>query len=110
MRRGISLLLAIGLTACGSTTLEGTLAWQGLPRVGARSLQGRLHNTTSHAVTLNPKQMRLLDVKGRRVPGRIRVGTGELAAHAVTSLTATWKTGNPVRIDYGSGTLALPSP
>ena len=110
MRRGISVALFVVLAGCGSTALQGTLAWQGAPRVQARSLSGTLHNTTSHSVTLDPKQMRLLDDRGRRVAARIRTGTGELAQHATTGVTATWRTGKPVRIDYGSGTLALPSP
>jgi hypothetical protein len=70
---------------------------------------GRIHNTTSHSVSLPPKSMRLLDDRGRKVAGRIRVGRSELAAGGSTGLRATWKAGKPVRIDYGAGTLALPS-
>ena len=53
--------------------------------------------------------MRLLDDRGRKVAGKIRVASGELASGASTSLTAMWKSGDPVRIDYGAGTLPLPS-
>jgi hypothetical protein len=53
--------------------------------------------------------MRLLDDHGRKVAGRIRVSSSSLASGASTSLTARWKSGDPVRIDYGAGTLALPS-
>jgi hypothetical protein len=53
--------------------------------------------------------MRLLDADGRKVAGKIEVGKDPLPAHGSTTLRATWKSGKPVRIDYGSGTLALPS-
>jgi len=110
MRRGVYLVLMVILAGCGSSGLEGTLAWDGTPQRSAHAAAGQLRNTTSHSVTLVPKSMRLLDDRGRKVAGRIRVGTGELAAHQSTRLNAAWKSGDPVRIDYGSGTLALPSP
>jgi hypothetical protein len=53
--------------------------------------------------------MRLLDDRGNRVPGTFRVDQTKIPAGASTSVSATWKSGKPVRIDYGAGTLALPS-
>jgi hypothetical protein len=96
------------LAGCGSG-LEGTLAWDGDPSLGPHSLNGSLKNTTSHSVAIGPKTMRLLDSNGHKVSARIRVTAGDLSAGASTPLRATWKSGKPVRIDYGSGTLALPS-
>jgi hypothetical protein len=107
-RAGIVLLAA--LAGCGGSGLEGTLQWAQPPATSAHSLTGSLQNKTSHSVSLDPKSMRLLDDHGRKVGGRIRVKNSELAAGASTSLTASWKAGKPVRIDYGAGTLALPSP
>src|SRR3954468_9924683 len=109
MRR-VGIVLLVALAGCGGGGLEGTLQWAEPPAVSGRSVSGSVQNTTSHSVTLGPKRMRLLDDRGKKVRGRIRVGRSELAAGASTSLRATWKSGNPVRIDYGSGTLALPSP
>jgi hypothetical protein len=112
-RAGIVLLVA--LAGCGSSGLEGTLQWRADPRIrangsaGGASATGVVHNTTSHSVSLDPKRMRLLDDHGRKVTGRIRVGQPELGAGSSTLLTARWKSGKPVRIDYGAGTLALPS-
>lgn len=106
-RTGIVLLLA--LAGCGGGEFEGTLRWAQPPSLSGRSLKGDLENRTSHSVALNPKGIRLLDDRGRKVAARIRVGTGDLPAGASTRLTATWKSGKPVRIDYGAGTLALPS-
>jgi hypothetical protein len=106
-RRGI-VLLAL-LAGCGGSGIEGTLQWEQPPAVSERSLNGTVQNTTSHSVTLNPKGMRLLDDRGEKVAGRIRVGQSEIASGASTRLRATWRSGKPVRIDYGSGTLALPS-
>jgi hypothetical protein len=106
-RAGIVLLVA--LAGCGGGGIEGTLDWAKPPSVSRNSLTGSVRNKTSHSVSLEPKSMRLLDADGRKVDGRIRVAGEELAAGASTSLTATWKSGNPVRIDYGAGTLALPS-
>ena len=68
-----------------------------------------IQNATSHSLRLDPKAMRLLDDRGRKVVGRVRVSGSDLPAHGTTTLSATWKSGNPVRIDYGTGTLALPS-
>lgn len=93
---------------CGSG-LEGTLAWERDPVVRAHSLTGSVRNTTSHSVTLDPKAMRLLDGEGRKVPGRIFTSEERLGKGATSSFRATWKSGTPVRIDYGSGALALPS-
>jgi hypothetical protein len=108
MRRGGIVLLVV-LAGCGSGGIEGTLQWAQPPAVSGRSLNGSIQNTTSHSVDVDAKAMRLLDDRGKKVPGRIRVSAGKLAAGASTSLTATWKSGDPVRIDYGAGTLALPS-
>jgi hypothetical protein len=101
--------LLVALAGCGSSGLEGTLQWEQPPAVSARSLDGTIHNRTSHSVSLDSKSMRLLDDDGKKVGGRIRVGRSELASGSSTSLRATWKSGKPVRIDYGAGTLALPS-
>jgi hypothetical protein len=106
-RAGIVLLLA--LAGCGGSGLEGTLQWAQPPAVSGHSLRGSVQNTTSHSVSLDPKSMRLLDDHGRKVGGRIRVTNTKVAAGASTNVTATWKSGKPVRIDYGAGTLALPS-
>jgi hypothetical protein len=94
---------------CGNSAIEGTLAWSSDPVVGRHSLNGSIRNTTSHSVALHPKSMRLLDADGRKVKGRISAGTDPVRAHASTTLRATWKSGKPVRIDYGTGALALPS-
>jgi hypothetical protein len=103
-------LVALVLAGCGSGgAIEGTLAWKSGPVVGSHSVNGSVRNTTSHSVALNPKSMRLLDAGGRKVKGRISAGSDPLPAHASTILRATWKSGKPVRIDYGSGALALPS-
>jgi hypothetical protein len=110
VRRGICIALAgLALAGCGGTGLRGTLEWSGSPSTGPQSVSGTVRNTTSHSVDLNPGAMRLLDKDGRSVAGRIEVGAQRLAAHASTRLTARWKAGKPVRIDYGAGTLALPS-
>jgi hypothetical protein len=109
MRR-VGIVLFVALAGCGGSGIEGTLQWAQPPSVSGRSVSGSVENTTSHSVTLNPKRMRLLDDRGKEVDARIRVGQSELASGASTGLRATWKSGNPVRIDYGSGTLALPSP
>lgn len=104
-------LLAAG---CGSSALTGTLEWRKAPAVfsdpgGGRSIAGFIRNTTSHAVDLDVRQMRLLDADGRRVQARLELRRSHLPPGAAASLVATWKAGKPVRIDYGSGTLALPS-
>jgi hypothetical protein len=108
MRR-VGIVLVAFLAGCGGSGIEGTLQWAEPPSVSGRSLNGTLENTTSHSVTLEPKRMRLLNDDGKKVPARIRVDQSELGSGASTGLSATWKSGNPVRIDYGSGTLALPS-
>jgi hypothetical protein len=109
MRR-VGIVLVVALAGCGGSGLEGTLQWAQPPSVSGRSVSGTVENTTSHSVSLNPKSMRLLDDGGEEVDARIRVGRSELASGDSTSMRAVWKSGNPVRIDYGSGTLALPSP
>ncbi|MEA2495195.1 MAG: hypothetical protein QOJ29_3106 [Thermoleophilaceae bacterium] len=110
MLRGISLsVLALTLASCGGSGIEGTLQWAQPPAVSGRSVNGSLQNTTSHSVTVEAKRIRLLDDRGRKVAARIRLSSTDLAAGASTSVSATWKSGKPVRIDYGSGTLALPS-
>lgn len=97
------------LAGCGSSGLEGTLDWAQPPVVSGRSVSGVIRNTTSHSLTLDAKAMRLLDDHGRKVDGRIRVEQSVVGAGASTRLSAGWKSGDPVRIDYGAGTLALRS-
>jgi hypothetical protein len=109
MRRAGIVLLVVGLAGCGSSGLSGTLEWEQPPVVSAHGLNGSIQNTTSHSVSLSEKSMRLLDDRGRKVGARIRLGRSELASGEATSLRATWKGGEPVRIDYGAGTLALRS-
>ena len=109
MRRA-GIVLFVALAGCGGSGLEGTLQWAQPPSQSGRSVSGSIENTTSHSVSLNPKRMRLLDDDGKKVAGAIRVGRSDLASGDSTNLHATWKSGNPVRIDYGSGTLALRSP
>src|SRR4051794_38886868 len=99
---------AVVAAGCGSG-LEGTLAWTSDPVVAAHSVNGSVKNTTSHSVAVGAKTMRLLDADGRKVSARIRIGSSRIPAHGTTTLRATWKSGKPVRIDYGTGTLALPS-
>jgi hypothetical protein len=109
MRRAL-IVSAVALVGCGGGGLQGTLRWEQPPTVSPRGAIGNVKNITSHSVKLAPGRMRLLDNRGRKVAGRVRVGRRELASGDVTSLRAVWKSGNPVRIDYGAGTLALPSP
>ena len=109
MRRAGIVILLVALSGCGNSGIEGTLDWAQPPAVSAHALNGRVQNTTSHSVALEPKAMRLLDDRGKKVAGRIRVAKAELPAGESTILTAKWKAGKPVRIDYGAGTLALPS-
>jgi hypothetical protein len=109
LTRGVGVVVLVLLAGCGSSGIEGTLAWRQGPTRTAGGASGQVQNTTSNTQALHPKAMRLLDDHGRKIAGRIRVGTGSLGAHASTTLTATWKAGKPVRIDYGAGTLALPS-
>jgi hypothetical protein len=112
MRRFIPIagLVALVLAACGGgSAIQGTLAWNSDPVVGPHSLNGSVRNTTSHSVALKPKAMRLLDADGRKVKGRISAGSDPLPPHASTTLHATWRSGKPVRIDYGTGALPLPS-
>jgi hypothetical protein len=112
MRRAtIGLVVVIAFAAgCGNSGIEGTLGWTSGPSVGAHAANGSVKNNTSHSLTLDAKSMRLLDANGRKIKGRILIGTHPLPAHATTTLRATWKSGHPVRIDYGAGALALSSP
>ncbi|MFL5893728.1 MAG: hypothetical protein ACJ76Z_01280 [Thermoleophilaceae bacterium] len=110
MARVLAIALAAAVVGgCGGGGLQGTLAWQGQPQASSNAAGGRVRNTTSHAVDLNPKTMRLLDADGRKVAARFQVGSSRLPAHALTSLRVRWRAGKPVRIDYGQGTLAIPS-
>jgi hypothetical protein len=104
---GLALALALG--GCGSSGIQGTLEWQGSPVIRPHVLRGVLHNTTSHSVSLDPGAMRLLNDRGQKVRARIRASTSSLPAHGTASVSATWKAGDPVRIDYGEGTLPLRS-
>ncbi|HEX6711875.1 MAG TPA: hypothetical protein VF066_00775 [Thermoleophilaceae bacterium] len=109
MRRA-GIVLLVGLAGCGSSGIEGTLQWEQPPVVSGRVLNGSIQNATSHSVSLEPKAMRLLDDRGRKVAAQIRVERPDLPAGESTNVRATWKSGKPVRIDYGAGTLALRSP
>jgi hypothetical protein len=113
MRLAALTVVLVALAGCGSSAIEGTLEWAQPASVSSHSLSGHVRNTTSHSVTVDPSSIRLLDDRGRKLPGRIHVagvaGSTSLAAGASVRLTASWKSGKPVRIDYGSGTLALPS-
>jgi hypothetical protein len=103
-------LVAAVLAGCGGGgTIEGTLAWSGSPRVGPHGASGVVRNTTSHSVTLDPKAMRLLDASGRKVRGRFTVERQQVEGGGSVRLVASWRSGKPVRIDYGTGALALPS-
>lgn len=77
--------------------------------VSGRSLHGVFRNTTSHSVSVDGHAMRLLDGRGQKVSARIRIAASSVPAHGNVAVSATWKSGKPVRIDYGSGTLALVS-
>ena len=103
------LLLALVVAGCGSGGLEGSLAWQSGPAIRAHVASGVIRNTTGHSVDLDPHAMRLLDANGRKVAGHFGLGATHLPAHATTTLSVTWKSGKPVRIDYGSGALRLTS-
>jgi hypothetical protein len=104
---------AVGLVlvGCGSEGLRGSLEWSDGPSVTAHSARGVVRNTTGHTVELDARALRLLDADGRKVAGgRFSVARPSLEPHATTSLEARWRSGKPVRIDYGSGALAIPSP
>ena len=101
------LLLPLAVAGCGSGGLEGSLAWQSGPATRAHSAGGVVRNTTGHSVDLDPHSMRLLDADGRKVAGHFGLGATHLPAHSTTTLSVTWKSGKPVRIDYGSGALRL---
>jgi hypothetical protein len=113
MRLAASIVVVVALAGCGGSAIEGTLEWAQPPSLASHSLSGPIRNKTSHSVKLDATSMRLLDDRGRKLPGQIRVAGSaasiSLAAGASTDLAASWKSGKPVRIDYGSGTLALPS-
>jgi len=93
----------------GGSGLKGTLEWKGEPRRSGTQVRGTVHNTTSHSVHLDPHGMRLLDSGGRKVRARFRVGDERVEAGAETSVRASWRNGDPTRLDYGAGTLQLPS-
>jgi hypothetical protein len=110
VRRGIAVGLVVATVAgCGSGAIRGALDWKSGPQVTAQSASGVVQNTTGHSFTLDPKAMRLLDKDGRKVAARFGVGAAELPAHASARLDVRWKSGKPVRIDYGAGTLSLNS-
>jgi hypothetical protein len=111
VRRGLAIALTVALAACGSG-LEGTLAWKGDPLRSSNAVRGTVVNTTSNTMELDPAAMRLLDGDGRKVRARIRVGAGgkvSLPAGETTGVSATWRNGDPTRLDYGAGTLQLPT-
>src|SRR4051794_10097585 len=108
VRRLFLIGLVVALAGCGSSGLEGVLQWDGNPRVGARALSGTIQNTTSHSVDLDAGSMRLLDASGRKIKAHFRLSREQIPRDSEAQLRATWKSGKPVRIDYGSGALALP--
>lgn len=103
------LVLVVLLAACGNSSIEQTLEWKGSPKVDVRSASGVIRNTTSHAVDLRAKSMRLLDGDGKKVSGRFRVERQHVGGGGTSRLVVTWRSGDPVRIDYGAGTLPLGS-
>jgi hypothetical protein len=109
MRRGGVVLLVLLLAGCGSGGIQGALDWKQPPAVSAHAARGVVRNTTSRSFTLDTHSMRLLDDQGRKVKGRFAVSPARLPANGTASLHVTWKSGKPVRIDYGAGTLALGS-
>jgi hypothetical protein len=110
MRRSISIAIAVLLAGCGGgSAIEGTLAWAGDPVVGAHRLSGVVRNTTSHPVTLDARVMRLLDASGRKLGGRFSVERRQVEGGRSVRVVAVWRSGKPVRIDYGTGALPLPS-
>jgi hypothetical protein len=109
MRRALLLTALIVVAGCGGSGLEGVLQWEGDPNVAARALNGTIRNTTDHAVDLDAGAMRLLDADGRKIKARFRLDREEVPRGGQTRVRVTWKAGKPVRIDYGAGTLALPS-
>jgi hypothetical protein len=103
-------LIALALAGCGGgSAIEGTLTWNSKPVVGPHSVNGSIRNTTSHSVALDAKSMRLLNAEGRKVRGRFTIEREQVEGGASVRVTARWQSGKPVRIDYGTGALALPS-
>jgi hypothetical protein len=102
-------LLAVALAGCGSGGLRGSLAWSGSPSLRAHSASGIVRNVSGHTVDLDPHALRLLDADGRKVAGTFSVARAHISRHETTRLTVHWRTGKPVRIDYGAGTLRLTS-
>jgi hypothetical protein len=95
----------------GGSGLAQALTWDGAPRVQGRTVSGTVRNTTSHSVTLDPKEIRFLDPDGRSLHAKgVHVAKPKLAAGETTRLSAGW-TGKttPSRLDYGAGTLSLSS-
>ena len=109
MRRLFPIVLVALVAGCGNSGLEGVLQWDGNPRVAARALSGAIQNTTDHSLDLDAGTMRLLDASGRKIKARFRLDREHLPRGQEAQLHATWNSGKPVRIDYGAGTLALPS-
>src|SRR5436190_19191245 len=56
--RFLGIVLVVALAGCGASGLEGTLAWEKTPTVSGHVMSGRVQNTTSHSVTLDPTRMR----------------------------------------------------
>jgi hypothetical protein len=106
-RAGVALVLAL-LVGCGSG-IQQTLVWKQSPAVSAHSAHGVVSNTTSRSFPLDTHAMRLLDENGRKVKGHFTISPARVPRHGTATLTATWKSGKPVRIDYGAGTLPLGS-
>jgi hypothetical protein len=102
-------VVGLAVAGCGSGGLRGSLEWSQGPSVSGHSASGVVRNTTGHTVELDPHALRLLDDEGRKVKGRFSVGKTSVPSHGTTRLEARWRSGQPVRIDYGSGALAIPS-
>jgi hypothetical protein len=110
VRRAIGIwVLVAAFAGCGSGGLRGSLEWSSGPVVHANSAGGVVRNTTGHSVDLDPHSLRLLDANGRKVAGHFSVTQTHLAKHATSALDVRWKSGKPVRIDYGAGALLLTS-
>src|SRR5260221_2787280 len=51
--------LVVLAAGCGSSGIQGTLAWEGAPAVAGHAAHGVIRNTTSHSQTLDAHSMRL---------------------------------------------------
>ena len=151
MRRGalaVALLFAIG--GCGGgdgggSQAGGSLIWDKKPKLfvpktlpNDRIVQGIVRNDSLRRIQVDAKDLRLVDSKGRRVPGSAvflagylhglfpptrepqlseqeleRIGRrAKLTPGKTVPLTVSWRekkgTASPVRIEWGDGALPLP--